>query len=230
MILGAGLGVRMRPLTLKTPKPLLPLGRQPIIDRLIDKLVAAGFERAVVNVHHLAGKMRDHLSRRADIEIVISDESEGLLDSGGGVRKALPHLGAEPFLVLNGDSVWIDTFPPVLKRLIEQFDPETMDFLMLFSASVQSIGYEGPGDYDLMPDGRARRRRPSHQAAFVYAGVHALHPRVFRDAPEGPFSLNRLWDRAQDSDRLFGLRHHGPWLHAGTPEALDEIEKFLAGY
>ena len=230
MVLGAGLGLRMRPLTLQTPKPLIPIGGRAIIDRLIDKLVAAGIERVVVNVHHLADKMRDHLNRRADIEIIISDESGALLDSGGGVRNALPHLGNEPFLVLNGDSVWIDTFPPVLNRLIATFDPAKMDFLMLLSATVQSIGYEGSGDYDLASDGRARRRLPSHQAAFIYAGLHALHPRVFAAAPAGPFSLNRLWDVAQDSDRLFGLRHHGPWLHAGTPEGLEEIERFLARY
>jgi len=220
----------MRPLTLTTPKPLLTIGGVALIDRLIDRLEAAGVERIVVNVHHLADKMRAHLAARRGVEIVISDETGGLRDSGGGIVQALPQLGSEPFLVLNGDSLWVDMSQPLLQRLAQMVDPTRMDFLMAFAGTVQAIGYDGPGDYDLLPDGRARRRRFSHQAPFVYAGVLIAHPRAFDRAPAGPFSLNRLWDRAQEADRLFALRHDGPWLHAGTPAALDQIEHFLARY
>lgn len=236
MILGAGLGLRMRPLTETRPKPLLPIAGRAIIDRLIDKLVAAGITRVVVNVHWLADQMRDHLAARRDVEIILSDETDGLRDSGGGVVKALPQLGDDPFLVLNGDSVWVDTLRPTLPRLIRAFDPAAMDCLLLLASTVLSVGYEGAGDYDLKSDGRARRRHPSHQAAFVYAGVFVATPALFKDweafatGPLGAFSLNRLWDRAQEADRLYGLRHDGPWLHAGTPEGLREIEAFLDRY
>jgi MurNAc alpha-1-phosphate uridylyltransferase len=227
MILGAGLGLRMRPLSLVTPKPLIEIGGRPIIDRLIDKLIAAKIARVVVNIHWLPSKMRAHLAGRTDIEIVISDETEELLDSGGGVYKALDALGPDPFLVLNGDSLWVDTLHPALGRMINSFDPARMDCLMLMAATIRSIGYEGAGDYMMAADGQLTRRNPLIQAPFVYCGAHILSPAQFVDLPGPKFSLNRLWDRAQEAWRLYGLRHDGAWLHAGTPDALVDIETFL---
>jgi MurNAc alpha-1-phosphate uridylyltransferase len=218
----------MRPISLDKPKPLIELGGRTIIDRLLDKLRAAGIHRVVVNVHWLADKMRAHLARRTDLEIIISDETSGLLDSGGGIMKALPSLGEDPFIVLNGDSVWVDTLHPSLNRLIQNFDPDRMECLMLLAATIRSIGYDGPGDFLMEADGRLIRRPESILTPFVYCGAFIANQTLFRDAPAGAFSLNLLWDRAAEEGRLFGLRHDGPWLHAGTPEALEEIEAFLA--
>ena len=230
MILGAGLGLRMRPISLDTPKPLIELGGRTIIDRLLDKLLAAGISRVIVNVHWLADKMRAHLARRTDLDIVISDETSGLLDSGGGIIKALPDLGDGPFIVLNGDSVWVDTLHPSLTRLIENFDANRMDCLMLLAATIRALGYDGPGDFLMEADGRLIRRPDSMLTPFVYCGAFIANQTLFHDAPMGAFSLNQLWDRAAEDGRLFGLRHDGPWLHAGTPEALEEIEAFLADF
>jgi MurNAc alpha-1-phosphate uridylyltransferase len=218
----------MRPVSLETPKPLIELAGRTIIDRLLDKLRAAGITRVVVNVHWLADKMRAHLACRRDFDIVISDETSGLLDSGGGIIKALPDLGDEPFIVLNGDSVWVDRLHPSLTRLIQNFDPDRMDCLMLLAATIRALGYDGPGDFLMEADGRLIRRPESMLTPFVYCGAFIAHQTLFRDAPTGPFSLTRLWDRAAEDGRLFGLRHDGPWLHAGTPAALEEIEVFLA--
>ncbi len=230
MILGAGLGLRMRPISATRPKPLIAIGGRTIIDRLIDKLIASGISRLVVNVHWLADQMRAHLASRRDIEIIISDETDELLDSGGGVVKALPILGPDPFIVLNGDSVWIDPWRPSLMRLKNQFDPDTMDCFMLLAATLRSIGYDGPGDYLMAADGQLTRRPPMIQSPFVYCGAFIAQPALFADAPKGPFSLNRLWDRAQEAGRLYGMLHDGPWLHAGTPDALNDIEFFLKDY
>jgi len=230
MILSAGLGLRMRPLTLSVPKPMIPLAGRPIIDRLIDKLVDAGITRVVVNLHWLGDILRTHLARRTDIEILFSDESDHLLDSGGGIVKALPLLGDDPFIVLNGDSIWVDTLHPALGRLINAYQPDRMSWLMLMASTIRSLGYDGQGDFLMEPDGRLRRKPPLITAPFVYCGAFVTDHHAFRDAPTGPFSLNGLWDQAQDQDRLFGLRHDGPWLHAGTPDALIEIEIFLADY
>jgi len=230
MILVAGLGLRMRPISQTLPKPLIRLAGRAIIDRLIDKLRAAGISRVVVNVHWLPDQMRAHLAGRSDIEILISDETSGLLDSGGGVRQALDLLGTDPFFVLNGDSVWVDSWAPSLGRMIAQFDAGRMDCLMLLASTIRAIGYDGSGDFLMMADGRLERRPALIQSPFVYCGAFIAQRSLFADAPAGAFSMNLLWDRAQAADRLFGIRHDGPWLHAGTPEALADIETFLKDF
>jgi N-acetyl-alpha-D-muramate 1-phosphate uridylyltransferase len=224
MVLAAGLGVRMRPLTDRTPKPLVTVGGKALIDHVLDRLAAAGAETVVVNVHHLADQMERHLAGRRAPKIVISDERGELLDTGGGVVKALPALGAAPFFHLNADTIWIDGVKPNLVRLAEIFDPARMDALLLLAATQNSVGYAGRGDFGMAPDGRLSRRAEREVAPFVYAGVAILNPSMFAGAPAGAFSLNRLFDRAIEIGRLYGLRLEGVWMHVGTPEAIAAAE------
>jgi len=224
MVLAAGLGLRMRPLTNDTPKPLVAVGGKPLIDHVLDRLAAAGVETAVVNVHYLADKVERHLAGRRAPKIAISDERGELLDTGGGVVKALPLLGAAPFFHLNSDTIWIDGVKPNLLRLAEIFDPARMDALLLLAATSTSVGYAGRGDFAMSPDGRLGRRSEREVAPFVYAGVAILNPTLFVAAPSGPFSLNALFDRAIEAGRLHGLRLEGVWMHVGTPEAIATAE------
>jgi MurNAc alpha-1-phosphate uridylyltransferase len=224
MVLAAGIGERMRPLTDRMPKPLVQVAGKPLIDHVLDRLAEAGVERAVVNVHYLADLLERHLAGRARPQIVISDERQRLLDTGGGVVKALPALGAEPFLHVNSDSIWIDGVKPNLERLIEAFDPGRMDALLLLAPLASSIGYSGLGDFNMDPDGRLHRRSEREVAPFIYAGAAILRPELFKNAPSGPFSLMLLADRAADEGRLHGLRLEGVWMHVGTPEAVAEAE------
>lgn len=228
MILAAGLGTRLRPITETTPKPLVRVAGRSMIDWLIDRLERAGVERVVVNVHHLADRMEAHLSTRATPEIVISDERARLLDSGGGVRRALPALGDGPFFVLNADSIWIEGARPNLTRLAEAWRADRHDMLMLVAPTATSVGYDGRGDFAFEPDGRLRRRREREVTPFVYAGALIATPALFADAPEGPFSLNLLFDRAAEAGRLHGVRLDGVWLHVGDPLALAEAEAAVA--
>ncbi|MEX0760664.1 MAG: nucleotidyltransferase family protein [Tistlia sp.] len=227
MVLAAGLGQRMRPLTDERPKPMIAVNGAPMIDQLLDRLAEAGVEEAVVNLHHHAGQLRRHLEGRTRPRILFSEE-ETLLDTGGGVARALPQLGEAPFFVANGDVVWLDGPDPALRRLAEAWDPETMDALLLLQPGSGAFGYEGPGDFRMDPAGRLTRRAERKLAPFVYAGLHILAPRLFEDAPEGAFSLNLLWDKAAAAGRLFGLRHEGAWYHVGTPQALAAVERELA--
>ncbi|GGH06078.1 mannose-1-phosphate guanylyltransferase [Alsobacter metallidurans] len=227
MVLAAGLGTRMRPITDTMPKPLVPVAGRALIDHILDPLAEAGVTTAVVNVHYRADQMEDHLRDRRNPKVIISDERDQLLDSGGGVRKALPHLGANPFYVLNADSFWVDGPRSNLRRLAEAFDPAVMDIVMLVAATASSTGYDGAGDFLMGADGRLSRRRERTVAPFVYAGVFIVSPTLFADAPEGPFSLNRLFDRAIERERLFGLRLDGLWLHVGTPEGITLAERAL---
>ncbi len=224
MVLAAGLGTRMRPLTDRVPKPLVPVGGKPLIDHVLDRLAQAGVERAVVNVHHFAEQMIDHLEGRSEPRITISDERGLLLDTGGGVMKALPMLGETPFFHLNADTIWIDGVRPNLMRLAEAFDAGTMHALLLLAPTAGSIGYAGRGDFVMASDGRLSRRTERDVAPFVYAGAAILTPRLFDNAPEGAFSLNALFDRAAAAGRLFGLRLEGLWMHVGTPEAIAAAE------
>jgi N-acetyl-alpha-D-muramate 1-phosphate uridylyltransferase len=224
MVLAAGLGTRMRPLTEATPKPLVTVGGKRLIDHVLDRLAAAGVDTAVVNVHYLAEQIERHLAVRRAPNIVISDERGELLDTGGGVVKALPLLGAAPFLHLNADTVWIDGVRPNLIRLAESFDAARMDALLLLAATSSSVGYAGRGDFAMAPDGRLRRRPEREVAPFIYAGVAILMPALFADAPSGAFSLNLLFDRAIGAGRLHGLRLEGVWMHVGTPEAVAAAE------
>jgi MurNAc alpha-1-phosphate uridylyltransferase len=228
MVLAAGFGERMRPLTDRMPKPLIAVAGKPLIDHVLDRLAAAGIERAVVNVHYLADHIERHLEARAAPRIVISDERDKLLDTGGGVVKALAAIGSEPFIHVNSDTMWIDSVKPNLQRLAEAFDAAEMDALLLLAAATMTIGYEGRGDFTMAPDGRLTRRAERAVAPFVYAGAAILRPELFRDAPDGAFSLTTLFDQAAAAGRLHGLRMEGVWMHVGTPAAIKEAEAAIA--
>lgn len=227
MVLAAGLGKRMRPVTAKMPKPLVRVAGKPLIDYALDRLSEAGVEAVVVNVHYLADQVEAHLASRAAPATIVSDERELLLETGGGLKKALPHLGGDPFLLLNSDSFWIEGARPNLDILMDRWDDEDMDGLLLLASTVTSVGYEGLGDFVMDSQGRLARRAEHTATPFVYSGVAILHPRLFEDAPDGPFSLNLLFDRAIEAGRLYGVRMDGIWLHVGTPEAIGEAEEAI---
>ncbi|MCP1337226.1 nucleotidyltransferase family protein [Futiania mangrovi] len=228
MVLAAGLGTRMRPLTDDRPKALVELDGRAMIDRALDRLVAAGVRRAVVNVHHFADMLEAHLARRTDIEIVVSDERAQLLDTGGGVKAALPHLGPGPFFVLNADSAWIEGAVPALTRLAHTWDGRKMDALLLLAATVLSTGYAGRGDFLMTADGHLDWPRENRVAPFAFTGVEVLTAAAFEGTPDGPFSMRRVWGRAMEASRLYGLRHESMWLHVGTPDAIDEASRAIA--
>lgn len=223
MVLAAGLGLRMRPLTDKTPKPLVPVAGRTMLDRALDHLVAAGVTNAVVNTHWLPDQIETHLQGRTDVDIAISRENT-LLETGGGVARALGFLGDEAFYVVNADIVWRDGTIPALRRLARLWDGRKMDALLLLTGAVRATGYDGPGDFLMDPLGRLVRRPERQIAPFVFTGVQMVHPRLFEGAPEGAFSMNVLYDRAAAADRLYGLAHDGEWYHVGTPEAVGEAE------
>lgn len=227
MVLAAGLGTRMRPLTATMPKPLVKVGGRALLDHMLDRLADQGVEEAVVNVHYLADQIKKHTAERDRPRIVISDESNVILGTGGGVVKALPLLGDAPFFHVNSDSIWIEGPHPNLERLSAAFDPARMDALLLMAATATSIGYDGRGDYAMLPDGALQRRNERQVVPFVYAGIAVLSPTLFRDAPAGEFSLTRLFDRAEAEGRLHGLRMEGTWMHVGTPEAIAEAERAI---
>jgi N-acetyl-alpha-D-muramate 1-phosphate uridylyltransferase len=224
MVLAAGLGVRMRPLTDTMPKPLVAVAGKPLLDHVLDRLADIGVERAVVNVHYLGEQIEQHLKSRTKPAITISDERGLLLGTGGGVVKALPALGYAPFFHINSDTLWIDSVKPNLARLAEGFDPATMDALLLLASTTGSIGYTGRGDFAMLPDGRLKKRGEREVAPFVYAGAAILSPALFKDAPQGEFSLTTLFDRAAEAGRLHGLRLEGLWMHVGTPDAIATAE------
>ena len=224
MVLAAGLGTRMRPVTDAMPKPLVPVAGKPLLDHVLDKLADAGVDDAVVNVHYFAEQIEQHLAGRRAPRITISDERNQLLNTGGGVRAALRFLGTAPFFLLNSDTLWIDGVDGNLHRLARAFDPARMDALLLLAPTATSVGYIGRGDFAMDPAGVLRRRREREVVPFVYAGAAVLTPGMFADAPEGPFSLNLLFDRAIDAGRLCGLRLDGVWMHVGTPEAIMAAE------
>jgi len=214
MVLAAGLGERMRPLTLDRPKPLLDVGGRTLIDWTLDRFAAS-----VVNTHYKAEMLKRHLDGRRDLDIRISHEPERL-ETGGGVVRALPLLGDAPFYVANSDNVWLDGPKPALDRLAVAWNPELMDVLLLLMAAPRSELYEGPGDFMMDPFGRLTFRPERRIAPYVYAGLHIASPRLFDGAPKTPFSLTRLWRKAESEGRLFGLVHDGAWFHVGTPDAL----------
>jgi N-acetyl-alpha-D-muramate 1-phosphate uridylyltransferase len=224
MVLAAGLGTRMRPLTDTRPKPLIEVAGKPLLDHVLDRLAEAGVERAVVNVHYLAEQIIMHTKSRTKPRVTISDERGLLLGTGGGVVKALAKLGTAPFFHINSDTIWIDGVTPNLTRLTQAFDAATMDPLLLLAPTTGSIGYAGRGDFAMAPDGRLNRRAEREVAPFVYAGAAILSPAMFKDAPRGEFSLTDLFDRAANVGRLHGLRLEGLWMHVGTPEAVGEAE------
>ncbi|MCB1474627.1 MAG: nucleotidyltransferase family protein [Rhodobiaceae bacterium] len=224
MVLAAGLGTRMRPITDTCPKPLVKVAGTALLDHALDRLADAGIARAVVNVHYLADQVEAHLKSRKVPKIAISDERGMLLETGGGIKKALPLLGKNPFLVMNSDSFWVEGRPPTLPRMMASFDAKKMDMFLLVAASTASTGYDGRGDFVLLPDGRLERRKEKEVAPFVYTGVAIIDPAIFKTTPDGAFSLNLLFDRAIESGRLFGQRLDGLWMHVGTPDAIGEAE------
>jgi len=223
MVLAAGLGLRMRPLTDDRPKPLVKVAGKPLIDHVLDRLCEAGVERAVVNVHYLGEQIERHLKARGRPRIVISDERGALLGTGGGVVKALPLLGNDPFFHINSDTLWIDAGAPNLRRLALAFDPMRMDALLLLAPAIGSIGYAGPGDYSMTADGHLAARQAA-RAPFVYAGAALFAPSLFAGASSGEFPLTALFGRAEKSGRLHGLLLDGRWMHVGTPESVPAAE------
>ena len=230
MVLAAGFGKRMRPLTETTPKPLINVAGRPIIDYVFDHLRKAEVTRAVVNVHYLPQQLIDWSRRGVEPAITISDETDAILDTGGGVARALPVLGTEPFFVMNSDSFWIDYGIPALTRLKANWDPEKMDCLLLLLSPEMTVGYDGTGDFEIAADGRLSRKRANSVAALAYIGGYLVHPRLFENLPGPAFSMNALWDRAIARGRLYGLAHNGRWLHVGTPQAIAKAEEVLANY
>ncbi len=226
MLLAAGLGTRMRPLTDTQPKPMIPVGGRPMIDTLLDKLGEAGVSSVVVNMHYLADRLEKHLAGRKKPRIILSDERESLLDSGGGVLKALPHLG-DTFFVLNADTVWLDGPRSNIERLIEAWKPDQMDVLLLLAATTTAIGWGNRGDFAMEQDGRLRRPKVKEITPFAYAGVGIWKKSLFAGMPP-VFSLNKLFDAAIERQRLFGLRLDGTWMHVGTPDAVEEANAAIA--
>jgi MurNAc alpha-1-phosphate uridylyltransferase len=227
MVLAAGLGTRMRPLTLDRPKPLIEVAGRSLLDRGVDVLQRSGVTHVVVNKHYLPDQIDTWAGNRHDVEIAVQDETGLLLDTGGGVARALPHLGDEPFFVLNSDSFWVDGPTPALERMAKFWDDKQMDCLLLLSGKSRSIGFDGPGDFEMDTSGRLSRR-DGDTARLVYAGAYLVHPRIFTNAPDGAFSMNVLWNRLIANRRLFGMEHDDWWLHVGTPQAIGEAENRLA--
>lgn len=224
MVLAAGFGKRMLPLTKSIPKPMVKVDGMTLIDRVLDRLAAAGVTRAVVNAHYCGDVLIQHLQSRRTPKIEISDERDALLDTGGGIVRALPLLGAKPFLLVNSDTIWIEGTAPNLSRLADTYNSSKMDALLLLAPAAGAVGYAGPGDFLMNPEGALTRRSEREVAPFVYAGAAVLHPRLFEGAPQGAFSLLRSFEKAETAGKLFGLRLDGMWMHVGTPDAIREAE------
>ncbi|MBV9840168.1 MAG: nucleotidyltransferase family protein [Sphingomonadaceae bacterium] len=229
MVLAAGLGLRMRPLTVDRPKALVEVAGKPLIDHVLDRLEAAGIARIVVNVHYLADAMEAHLRRRRGAaEIVICDERAELLETGGGLAHALPLLGDKPFYVVNADNLWLDGPADTLRLLANRWDGDAMDALLLVVPFARANCHKGMGDFHMDGAGRIARRRAGRVAPFVYTGIQLVAPRFLADAPGGAFSTNILWNRAIEADRCFGVVHQGLWFDVGTPAAIPVTEAMLA--
>lgn len=226
MVLAAGLGTRMRPITETTPKPLIEVGGRPLIDHCLDRLEEAGVESVVVNTHHLADKLERHLKLRKRPAIEISRE-QTLLETGGGVKKALALLGDQPFYVMNSDMLLLNGPQSALRRLAEQWDDSRMDGLLLLHSTVSAQGYAGLGDFGVDALGRIERRREGEVTPFMFTGGQILHPRLFADVPDSEFSLNLLYDRALAQRRLYGVVHDGECFHVGTVDGLAAANEFL---
>jgi MurNAc alpha-1-phosphate uridylyltransferase len=228
MIMAAGLGKRMRPLTATRPKPLIEVGGKALLDHVLERLRMAGVRKVVVNVHYLAEALEAHLMSRAHgLEVVISDERDLLLETGGGLVKAAPLIDCDPFLALNSDNLWVDGPADTLRLLASQWDDERMDALLLLVPLARALNHRGMGDFHMDRTGRLRRRERSHVAPFVFTGIQMVSKRLLRDSPDGPFSTNLLWDRAIEEGRCFGAVHQGLWFDVGTPECIQLTETAL---
>jgi MurNAc alpha-1-phosphate uridylyltransferase len=234
MVLAAGLGTRMDHLTKDRPKPLVEVAGTPLLEFCLNQIENAGLSKAVINVHYKADLIRVFLIDRdvdkaSRLDIIVSDECDQLLDTGGGVRKALPLLGAEPFYVVNSDVMWRDGVRNSFDLLADRWCADTMDALLLLAPATMAVGYHGQGDFLMEPDGLLARRREREPAPFIFSGVQILHPRLLVDCPNGPFSLNLVWSRAIERGRLYGVRREGVWFHVGSPDAVKAAELWLPG-
>ena len=228
MVMAAGLGKRMRPLTATRPKPLVQVAGKTLLDHVLDRLRASGVEKVVVNVHYLADALEAHLASRAgSLDVKISDERAQLLETGGGLVKAAPMIDDDPFLSVNSDNLWIDGPADTLKLLASQWDGARMDALLLLVPHARALNHTALGDFHMDRAGRLRRRDRPKVAPFVYTGIQMLSKALLKDSPEGPFSTNILWDRAIEQGRCFGAVHQGLWFDVGTPEAIRKTESFL---
>ncbi len=227
MVLAAGLGTRMRPLTDDCPKPLIKVAGRTLLDRVLDPLVAAGVERAVVNVHYLAEQVEAELSARTDLEIIISDERAGALETGGALAKAVPHLGDDPILVANTDAFWGPAGPEPVEALAQAFDPAGMDVLLLLADRERALGFNGPGDLFMDEAGALTRRGDAPSAPWAYAGLRITKPQLYRDMPVEPFSALKIWDRLIPDKRLHGVVLNRFWLHVGDPQAHADAEMWM---
>ena len=228
MILAAGLGKRMRPLTASQPKPLVRVAGKPLIDYALDRLAEAGIAKAVVNVHYLADALESHLMARQTPKVTVSDERALLLETGGGMKKAQAQL-PDPFFALNADNIWLDGPKSAFYDLSRRWNADTMDALLLLVPHARAENFRGPGDFHMDPLGRLSRRRDGRIAPFIYTGIQLVSHRLLRDAPEGAFSTNILWDRVMAEGRLYGLSFTGRWFEVGTPEAIRPTEEALLG-
>ena len=228
MIMAAGLGKRMRPLTATRPKPLIDVAGKALLDHVLDRLSVAGVKKVVVNVHYLADAVEAHLANRDHgLEVVISDERKELMETGGGLVHAVDLIDSDPFLALNSDNLWVDGPADTLKLLASQWDDSKMDALLLLVPLARALNHKGIGDFHMGRTGRLRRRDRSHVAPFVFTGIQMLSKRLLRDAPEGPFSTNILWDRAIAEGRCYGAVHQGLWFDVGTPKSIELTETAL---
>jgi len=229
MVMAAGLGKRMRPLTATRPKPLVEVAGRPLLDHCLDRLHAAGVEKAVVNVHYLPETLEAHLKKRKQaLEIVMSDERDQLQETGGGLVRALPLIDADPFLVVNSDNLWVDGPVDTLRLLAAAWDDARMDALLLLVPLSRAHCHNGQGDFHMSAAGKLRRRRPGGVAPFVYTGIQMMSKRLFEsDLPEGPFSTNILWDRAIEAGRCYGVGHQGLWFDIGAPPNIKKAEEIL---
>jgi MurNAc alpha-1-phosphate uridylyltransferase len=229
MVMAAGLGKRMRPLTATKPKPLVEVAGKALLDHVLDRLRAAGVKNVVVNVHYLADSLQAHLARTADgFNVTISDERELLLETGGGLVQAQRMIDCDPFLAVNSDNLWVDGPADTLKLLASHWDGGKMDALLLLVPQARAMNHRGLGDFHMDRAGRLRRRGRSRVAPFVYTGIQMVSKALLRDAPEGPFSTNLFWDRAIAEGRCFGAVHQGLWFDVGNPEAIRATEQVLA--
>ena len=229
MVMAAGLGKRMRPLTATRPKPLVRVAGKALIDHSLDRIEAAGIGHVVVNVHYLADALEAHLAaQKRPFTIAVSDEREQLLETGGGMVKALPQLKGDPILIVNSDNIWTDGPQDSIRHLARHWDGEKMDALLLLIRQASASGHGGRGDFHMDPAGKLSRRKPGHIAPFVYTGIQLISRRFLDNAPEGPFSTMVFWERAIAAGRLYGLSHMGQWFDVGTPASIAPTEAALS--
>jgi MurNAc alpha-1-phosphate uridylyltransferase len=229
MVMAAGLGKRMRPLTATKPKPLIEVAGKPLLDHVLDRLRAAGVKKVVINVHYLPDALEAHLARSAaDLEVTISDERDLLLETGGGLVRAQPMIDSDPFFAINSDNLWVDGPADTLKLLASQWDGGKMDALLLLVPQARAMNHQGLGDFHMNRLGQLRRRGRSRVAPFVYTGVQIISKALLKDAPDGAFSTNVLWDRAIAAGRCYGAVHQGLWFDVGNPQSIRATEQVLA--